>query len=329
MKETRLVVLSGKDLHKLLTMQDCVNAMEDAFSALDAGEVQFPLRTRLDLEPDNASALFMPVYSSAISRVCLKTVMNNWDNPARGLPFIHAMLTVFDSTTGAPVALMDGEVITAMRTGAVSGLATRLLAREDAKTAAVIGTGTQGETQLEAVCCVRNISRAYVFDLNRERAEAFAARMSERLGISVTAAASDDALVDADIICTATTSSEPVFDDARVNKGTHINGVGSYRADMAEIPAQTLLRAKVVVDQRQACMAEAGDLVKPIGRGIFTADHIHAELGELVSRKAAARERADEITVFKSVGIAVQDLVTADLALKLAADSGVGQHIVL
>lgn len=329
MKENTILVLSGNDLRKVLTMKDCIDVMSNAFVALSNGEVEVPLRTAIDMEPDNGGALFMPVYSSDISRVAVKTVMINKDNPAQGLPFIHAMVMLFDSATGAPLALMDGEVITAMRTGAVSGLATKILAREDSKIAAVIGTGAQGETQLEAVCCTRNIVKAYVFDLDKDRAQAFAAKMSEKLELEVLVAESQLTLTEADVICTSTSSPQPVFDDANLKSGAHINGVGSYRKDMAEIPAQTIQRSKLVVDQRHGCLAEAGDITQPIEQGLITAEHIHGELGELVNGSVSARESAEEVTVFKTVGVAVQDLVTAALALDLANKSGVGQKVVI
>lgn len=329
MRENTIRVLAGKDLKKVLTMKDCVRVMSDAFMALYNGDVAVPLRTSIDMDPDNGGALFMPVYSSSISRVGVKTVMINRDNPAKGLPFIHAMVMLFDSSTGAPVALMDGEVITAMRTGAVSGLATTLLARENSEIAAIIGTGAQGETQLEGICCARPIKKAYVFDLQKDRAKAFADKMSNRLGIDVVAAESQDTLSEADLVCTSTSSPKPVFDDTKIKSGTHINGVGSYRSDMAEIPPQTIQRAKVIVDQREGCLAEAGDLTQPIEQGFITADHIFGELGEVVSGRVAARESESEITIFKSVGIAVQDLVTADLALNLAIKSGIGNEITL
>ena len=329
MEENRIVVLSGRDLRQVLTMHQCIDVMGEAFASLAKNEAVVPLRTGIDMEPDNGVALFMPVYSSNISRVGLKAVMMNRDNPGRGLPFIHAMVMLFDSTTGAPAALLDGEVLTAMRTGAVSGLATRLLARQDAAVAAIIGTGIQGETQLEAVCCARKILRAWVFDLDRGRAEAFATRMGARLGIEVVAAPSGEMLVEADVICTATSSLQPVFDDTRLKAGVHINGVGSYRPDMVEIPAATIKRARVVVDQRLGSLAEAGDLIQPIAQGIITEEHIHGELGELVTGRIGGRESESEITVFKSVGIAVQDLATADLAIKLAAKAGIGQEVIL
>ena len=329
MKENRVRVLSGKDLKSVLTMPDCIEAMRKAFTALAENKVTVPLRTAIDLVEDNGGALVMPVYSAAISKVGVKTVMINRDNPAKGLPFIHATVMLFDSATGAPVALMDGEVITAMRTGAVSGLATQLMAREDARVAAIIGAGAQGETQLEGVCAVRAIEGAYVFDLDRHRAEVFASKMTERLEIEVVAAKSSKVLAEAEVICTSTSSPVPVFADTDIALGTHINGVGSYRPDMAEISPETLLRAKIIVDQRHGCLAEAGDLLQPIRGGLFTADHIHGELGELVTGRIDCRTSTEEITVFKSVGIAVQDLLTVDLALALALQAGVGQEVCL
>lgn len=330
MKENTLLVLSGKDLKKNLTMKDCVEAMKGAFTALSNGEVDVPLRTAIDMKADNGGALFMPVYSSDISKVGLKTVMINRDNPGKGLPFIHAMVMVFDSTTGAPVALMDGEVITAMRTGAVSGLATSLLARNDAETAAVIGTGAQGETQLEGVCAVRNIKKTYVFDRDQKRAEAYAAKMSQKLEIDVIAAENNqETLSKADVICTSTSSPVPVFNHTHIKPGVHINGVGAYRRDMAEVPPEIVQRAKVIVDQREGCLAEAGDITQAIEQGIITESHIHGDLGELVSGKVCGREHDDEVTFFKSVGVAIQDLVTADLAMKLAEQKGVGQKITI
>lgn len=329
MQENRILVLSGKDLRSVLTMPDCIGAMRSAFAALANNEVDVPLRTAIEMEVFNGGALFMPVYSSTVSRVGVKTVMINRDNPTIGLPLIHAMVMLFDSATGVPMALMDGEVITAMRTGAVSGLATELLSKKDAQTAVVIGTGAQGETQLKGVCCVRNIRKAYVFDLDQKRAENFAGKMREELQIDVTASDNEQALSEADIICTSTSSPRPVFDDSLLTAGTHVNGVGSYRPDMAEIPAKTLQRAKIIVDQRQECLAEAGDLIQPIEKGLISSDQIHGELGELVTKRITGRVSDDEITVFKSVGIAVQDLVTADLAFSLANQIGIGQEIVL
>lgn len=329
MQTNRIVFFSGNDLKAILTMEKCIEAMKSAFMALNSGKAAMPLRTRLDMEADNGTALFMPAYLPGVSKVGVKVVNMNSNNPAKGLPFIHAMLMIFDSNTGVPLAVMDGEFITAMRTGAVSGLATSLLARQDAAIAAIIGTGTQGETQLEAICQVRAVQKAYVFDLQTERAQSFAAKMEERLKIQVVVATSADTLLEADIICTATSSNKPVFNNLHVKRGAHINGVGSYKPEMAEIPPDTIARAKVVVDQLTGCLAEAGDIIQPIQQGIITQDHIHGELGQLVAGSIASRTTEDEITVFKSVGLAVQDLITADLVLHLAKEKNLGTSLVL
>lgn len=329
MKPSKILYFSGDDARGILTMEKCIEAMATAFRALSTGQASMPLRTGLEMVADNATALFMPVYLPGIGKVGVKTVTMARNNPAKGLPLIHAMMMIFDSGTGVPLAVLDGEVITAMRTGAVSGLATSLLARKDARTAAIIGTGTQGETQLEAICSVRDIQKAYVFDIQVARADAFAAKMTKKLHIEVVAAGSAATLLNADVICTATSSNKPVFEDVYIKNGAHINGVGSYKPDMAEIPPETIARAKVVVDQIEGCLAEAGDLIQPIQQGIITKNHIHGELGELVTGKISARETDDEITVFKSVGLAVQDLITAHLVLKIAQEKGLGTSLSL
>lgn len=329
MIEKKIICLSAGDVSKVLTMQDCIETMGEAFAQLVNGDALVPLRSTLTMPGGSGSALFMPVYLPNIQKVGLKAVTVYQDNPSKGLPMIHAMVMVFDASTGLPLAVMDGEVITAMRTGAVSGLATKLLARENAKIVAIIGAGVQGETQLEAVCTVRDIKKTYIFDRDRERRENFVKKMTEKLGIEIIAAASLDVLSEADVICTATTSIMPVFKNTEIGVGVHINSVGSYRPDMCEIPPQTIMRAKLVVDQLQACLSEAGDILQPIEQGLISRDHIYGELGELVTGMKAARETEDEITVFKSVGLAVQDLATADLVLTKAKKLGLGAEVVV
>ena len=288
-----------------------------------------PVRMRLEMKEDNANALFMPVYMPGIKKLGIKTVTNNIDNGPKGLPIVHAMMLLFDSETGSPLAILDGEAITVMRTGAVSGLATSLLARPDAHTVAIIGTGAQGETQLEAVCAVREISRAYIYDLDRPKAEAFAAKMGPTLDLDILMAKSPQVVETADIICTATPSRKPVFAHSHLKKGVHINGVGSYKPDMIEIPNQTIAQAKVVVDHTPGCLAEAGDLLQPIDKGMISRAHLHGELGEVVTGRITARENDEEITVFKSVGVAVQDLACADLIMQMAGQEKRGTQLLL
>ena len=254
----KLRVLSRSDLERAITMPEAIALMRDAFVRLSTGKVRVPVRMNLPLEPDGGRSLFMPAYAPDSGHLALKVVAVHPDNPARNLPFIHAVVMVLDSRTGQPLALMDGEFVTALRTGAGSGFATQLLARPEASTAAVFGAGVQARTQLEAVCCVRPIMRVLVFGRSMANAERFAAEAAERFGIEAVVASDPAQLREADVICTATTSLAPVFEPEHVSPGCHINGVGSYRPDMTEIPSPTVSMATVFVDQREACLAEAG-----------------------------------------------------------------------
>jgi len=249
------------------------------------------------------------------------------DNPLKNLPMIHAMFTVFDARDGKPMAVMDGESLTAIRTGAASGLATDLLARKDTSSVYVIGAGTQSRAQLEAVCTVRDIKEAWVMDLNLDRAIEFAVEMGNQLKLKITAQSSLDKLSEADVICTATSSYKPVFKDSQTRSGTHINGIGSFKPNMQEIPSETVKRAFVVVDSKEACLAEAGDLVIPIKEGTISQHHIYAEIGEIAAGRKVGRSDEDQITFFKSVGNAAQDLAAASAVLEFAQENKLGQLI--
>lgn len=226
-------------------------------------------------------------------------------------------------------------MLTAIRTGAASGAATDLLARPDSRVAAIFGAGVQARTQLEAICTVRPIRTVWIYDRIPERIETFVRELagwlvrdpSPRICVRV-ATSSQEAVADADVICTATTSSTPVFDDADLKPGVHINGIGAYTPAMTEVPSATVKRALAVVDSRDAALAEAGDLILPIQQGLITETHIHAELGELVLGRKQGRTGADHSTCFKSVGIAVQNALAASLAVKNAEASGLGQRVV-
>jgi ornithine cyclodeaminase/alanine dehydrogenase-like protein (mu-crystallin family) len=273
----------------------------------------------------------MPAYLRKTDQLGVKIVSVFPRNLQAGIPTIHALVTVVDATTGRPAAVMDGTYLTALRTGAASGAATDLLARKDARVAAIFGAGVQGRTQLEAVCEVREIEKAWVFDVNREASQAFVAEMQTRGGRIptdiVAAPSANEAVREADIICTATTAARPVFEDADVGVGTHINAVGAYTPDTQEIPEETIQRARLFADSREACWAEAGDLIIPRSKGLIAEGDIHAELGELVSGTKQGRMDDDEITVFKSVGNAVQDVAVAGKVLAEAAKLGLGTDV--
>jgi ornithine cyclodeaminase len=237
---------------------------------------------------------------------------------------------VLEADTGRPVALLEGSSLTAIRTGAGSGAAIDTLARADSKVVAVFGAGAQGRTQLEAACSARKIEKAWVFDPSAERAESFAREMAgsgsipENLRV---ANDSEEAIVEADIVCTATTSDTPVFSDTDLKPGTHISAIGSYTPEMQEVPAETVARALVIVDSRSATLAETGDLLQPIQAGLIGEDHISAELGEIILGRKPGRQTSEQITYFKSVGVAVQDAMAAQLALQNAQKLGLGTEV--
>jgi ornithine cyclodeaminase len=328
----QLRILTAADVRRALPMATAVAVMKEAFRQYSSGEAEVPLRSRLEVPSHDGLTLVMPAYLRQTGEMAVKIVSVFSRNPDRGLPTVLAAVIVVDSETGQPVALLEGGSLTALRTGAASGAATDILARPDSRTLALFGSGAQARTQLEAVCAVRPIEQVWVYSLDLDGAR----RMVEELGgqgpiprdIRL-ASSAGEAAERADIVCTATTSASPVFPDGAIRDGTHINAIGSYTPTMQEIDPQTVRRALLVVDSREAALAETGDLIQPIRAGVFTPDHIHAELGEVLSGKAPGRTEAAQITLFKSVGLAVQDAVAAGRALARAAELGLGQTVEL
>ncbi|MBN1656772.1 MAG: hypothetical protein JXA93_00145 [Anaerolineae bacterium] len=326
-----LHILSAADVRQAVTMAEAIAAVREAYVQLSTGQAVVPLRTPVPVDRRKAVTLFMPAYLAASDAMAIKIVSVFPENPGRGLPLIHAAVLVVDAGTGQPRALLDGTYLTALRTGAASGVATDLLARPDARTAAIFGAGAQARTQLEAVCTVRPIERVWVYDPVPEATAAYVEEMSGHgapIPADIQIAGSPrEAVRDADVVCTATISTTPVFDDADLKAGVHINGIGSYTPEMQEVPAETVARARVVVDARSASLAEAGDLIIPLQAGIISEDDIHGEIGEVAAGRLPGRRSAEEITFFKSVGVAVQDVIVAELALRRAAALGLGAKV--
>ena len=329
----KLRILADADVRRAVTMAEAIQAVREAYIQLSAGQAVVPLRTPVEVEKRDAVTLFMPAYLAASDAMGAKIVSVFPGNPTLGLPLIHAVVVVVDAETGRPAAVMDGTYLTAMRTGAASGVATDLLARPKARVAAIFGAGAQARTQLEAVCTVRTLERVWVYDLAPEAAQAYVQEMAQRgqpIPADITVADTPaQAVCEADVICTATTSSRPVFDDADLKPGVHINGIGAYTPEMQEIPAETVARARVVVDSRSASLAEAGDLIVPLQAGLITEANIHGEIGEVAAGAIPGRQSDEEITFFKSVGVAVQDVAVADLILRRAAEHGLGVEVEL
>jgi ornithine cyclodeaminase/alanine dehydrogenase-like protein (mu-crystallin family) len=324
MKTRDVLVLSANDVDQCLTMKEAIESMKDAFVELTDGQAAVPPRQVVPMPASDGQILSMPAYSPHLKKCGLKFLTLMGRNPSQGLPLIHAVYLLADAEDGRPLALIDGERLTALRTGAASGVATDILARPQAKTVAIFGAGVQGRSQLEAVCNVRPIERAFVIDPDPSKAHRFCDEMASRLGLQVTPRSSSEALLDAEIICTATTSPTPVFQHPELRPGVHINAVGTFRPTNREIPGETVRAARVVVDARVACLEEAGDLIMTIQDGLITDDHIHGELGELISGKKPGRSSGDEITLFKSVGNAIQDLYAASRVYSNALEKGHG-----
>jgi ornithine cyclodeaminase len=273
----------------------------------------------------------MPAYLSDSESLAVKVVSIHNRNVERGLPLIHAIVVVIDPATGQPVAAMEGGYLTALRTGAGSGAATALLARSAAEVAAIFGAGAQARAQILAVAAARPIRRFWIYARRRENVEALIADMQPRLGPSVELLAAESpsqAVREAQVVCAATTSSTPVFNGDDLAPGAHINGVGSYKPEMQEIDCATLKRAsKIVVDSREAALAEAGDLIVAIARGEIKLDDIHGEIGEIAAGLKAGRASDDEITYFKSVGNAAQDAAVAQAIYHRALKDNLGVEI--
>lgn len=326
-----MLALTRNQVRALVSMPDAIALMKQAFGELSAGRTVSPLRTVIPLPDREADALFMPAFVPAMDALGLKSVNVFRNNPARGLPAIHALVMLVDTETGQPAAIMDGSYLTALRTGAVSGAAADLLARDDSRTLAVIGAGAQGVTQIAAICAVRPIERVIAVDISdaalerlREGLRQDWPELLDRVEVSTNAA---NAVRQADIVCTATTSRTPVFADSDLRPGAHVSGVGAYTPLMQEVPAETVVRATVVVDALDAALEEGGDLIIPLNQGLVTRDHFTRELGMLVNGSATGRTSRNEITFFKSVGNAVQDVVVAKRAVERARETGIGIEI--
>jgi ornithine cyclodeaminase len=324
-----LLLLGREDIEKIFTMQDAIEADSEAFRIFSMGGSDVPLRTNINIPKYDGRALFMPGYVESLDSAGVKIVSVFPGNLEKNKPVVPATMVLVDGTTGEVVCIMDGTYVTQLRTGAASGVATDLLARKDASVAALIGTGGQAAMQLEALLTVRCLKEVRIYAPNREKARAFVATMSEKmkkfpaqLRLAETAA---DAVCGADIVTTATTAKQPVFDGRLIKAGTHINAIGSYMPSMQEIDEHIVERAgKIFCESVTAALAEAGDFVVPLKKGIISADKITGEIGQLIMGTLKGRESDDEITLFKSVGMAVVDIVTAYEIHRRAAARGIG-----
>jgi len=317
----------------MITISDIIEADKEALSIYSSQKSNIPLRSNLDIPEYKGQCLFMNGYAAPAKALGVKIVSVYPENINKNLTSVPATMVLVDAETGMVNSLIDGTYLTRLRTGAISGLATDILARKDSKIFALFGTGGQAVTQLEAVLTVRKIEEVRVFDLFKDRAQEFAKKMSEKFSKKfnvkiIAAESSDKAVENADIITTVTTSKKPVFDAAKVKKNAHINGVGSYTPEMQEIPGDILVMAnKIFVDTRDGAINESGDLIKPIQSGLIKKEKINGELGEVINGLMKGRENDNEMTFFKTTGSAVLDLVAAQKIYEMAKAKNVGQMV--
>jgi ornithine cyclodeaminase len=308
-------VLDASQVRAAAPMAQLLDAVEAAYRDVATGRDQSPIRSRIPVA--GGDLVLMPGVREGGGGASVKLVTVMPGNPARGLPTIHAVVAWFDATTGEPLALLDGATLTAMRTGAASGVGTRLLARHDAHVLALFGVGAQAAWQVRAVMAARTIDEVRVYARTPAHREAFASAMGRELGAGVKVVAlgsAEQALRGADVVCCATTSTEPIFEADSIGPGTHVNAVGSFRLDMIELPPELFGRADLVaVDSREAALEEAGELVAAIRAGILAPDGF-TEIGGIQREWAASRDPA-AITIFKSVGLAIQDMAAAELVM--------------
>ena len=318
----KIRILTADDVRAALPMEKAIEAVGLAFGQFSGGEATVPLREKVPSH--KGVTLIMPAFLHQSEDLAVKIVSVYPENPNLGLPTVAGTVLVLDPQTGMPKALMEGDSLTAIRTGAGGGLAAKLLSRPDAATVALFGAGVQAKSQLQAVLTVRNIKTVHLLDLSKDATDRLATEIATWSDAPTvfTQTTPQEAIKAADIVITATTSKKPVFDGNDLTPGTHITGVGSFTPEMQEVDAVGVNRATVFVDSRKSAMAEAGDLISANAQ-------IEAELGEVVNGSHPGRTSADEITFFKSVGLAAQDAAAAAAVLKTAEEQNLGQVVQL
>jgi len=324
-------VLSGDDVRAALTMADCIEAMDAVLREFAAGDLYLPLRSVV--RPPKSAGLMglMTAHRAGDAPMfALKAVAIFPENPKRGLDAHQGVVTLFDGETGQVRGLLDASAITAIRTAAVSAVATRALAREGSVALAVLGAGVQAAAHIEAMACVLPLERVRIYSRRPEPAAALAAQTAERYAWDASAAATvEDALREADVVVTTTTAREPIVEHAWLAPGTHVNAVGSSIPVTRELDGATMAAARIVVDARESALNESGDVLLAMREGALAEDVALAELGEVLSGTAPGRQDGSEITVFVSLGLAVEDLAAAELALRMAEKAGLGVEVEL
>ena len=320
------LLLTEDDVKALLTMDHLIATMESALADFSSGRVVQPLRTVIQVGPQKAFYGVMPAYIPRLPALGAKMVTVFASNAERNLPTHLATISLFDPETGALLALVDGRYITEARTGAVSAVSVNYLAKPDAGVLAIIGSGVQARSHLEAIDRVRQLQDVRVWSPSAERRNAFATEMASHVAAPLRAVATaEEAVRGASIVVLVTAAREPVVRSEWIADGAHICAVGACRPDQREMDAALVARGELWVDSREAALSEAGDILLAIKDGVIDQNHIAGELGAFV--ESASRRKDDRLTIFKSLGMGVEDVATAHLALMKARQAGRGQII--
>jgi ornithine cyclodeaminase len=323
-----MLIIDGDAVRAALPMPAAVAALRDALRANAEGNVYQPVRTVLQTPRLEGVAVIMPAFVEGEARSFgMKVITFFPENPKRGIPAVSGFVALFDVETGVLVALLDGGVLTEIRTGAVSGVATDLLARPDAGDLALIGAGVQARAHLAAMTAVRPLRRVRVWNRGEGGARAFATWAEQQGHVVETCATVREAVEGADLICTVTSSPDPLVDGDWVAPGAHINAVGAFQPETRELHSNVVAKARIVVDSREAAIATAGDLLIPIAEGVLPSAFDYPELGEVVVQPEKGRVSPEEITVFESLGLALEDVASAAYVVSQARERGLGAEV--
>jgi ornithine cyclodeaminase/alanine dehydrogenase len=321
------ILLSRNDVMKVLKMEDTINILEKAFADLSNDNAVMPQRTPISSPDHSGLALFMPAYLKGMGAIGAKVVTVYKHNPEKfNMATVLGTIILLDEKTGAPIAIMDGGYLTAMRTGGVAGLATRIFARESAEIHALFGTGGMARTHAWAVDNARNIRKLILYSIDPlDKREAFLESLRDIIACEIVLGENpEDTVREADIVTLITSAKDPIVNGEWFKAGTHINGIGSHAPGMRELDTLTVQKSKVICDLVEACKPEAGDFIIPIEAGEYSWDDIHGSLGDVITGNIPGRENEKEITLFKSVGLAIQDISTAYHVYNKAIEMGVG-----
>ncbi len=322
------LVLGEQDIYALADIKELISVLENAQIEYSRGKAVQPMRSRVQISPYSGFLDIMPGYLEKNDALSVKVLTSRKNNPDAGRPIIYATVLLIDAPSGRVMAIMDGGSVTAIRTAGVSGVATRYLAKKDAQSLAIIGTGRQARTHLWSMINVRPIKDIIAYDRHIDNAESFKREMENRFSLKILLSKTvEDAVKTADIVVLSTTTTEPILRGDWLREGMHINSIASATPNVRELDTTVVKKSKLVVDSKEAALLESGDILTPIAEGEIPSDPIHAEVGEIASGKKPGRVNDQEITLYKSMGLAIQDAAAAKWLYQKARERGRGMEV--